>query len=52
LFGPSLDAICPTAMVGISKFGLVESIENTPNTIDAAIVNPAKTKKPAKRKED
>ena len=51
-FGPTSDAICPTAMVGISKFGLMESAEDTPNTIDAAKVNPAKPKKAVKKKED
>jgi len=50
LYGPTLDAICPTAMVGISKFGLMESAEDTPNTIDAAKVNPSKPKKAVKKK--
>jgi hypothetical protein len=52
LFGPASDAICPTAMIGISKFGLMESVEDTPITIDAAKVNPPKPKKAVKKKED
>jgi|APFre7841882654_1041346.scaffolds.fasta_scaffold15593_3 hypothetical protein len=38
----------PTAMIGISRLGLIQAPVNSPSTADASIVNPAK--KPSKKK--
>lgn len=35
----------PTAMVGISRLGLTHATTISPNTVDAAIINPAPIKK-------
>ncbi len=45
--GPDKDHLVPGAMIGVSGFGLVPSINPGVNTIDAAVVNPAK--KPRRR---
>lgn len=39
--GPSSEEICPSAIIGVSKFGLVESKVIGPLSVDAAIVNPS-----------
>lgn len=49
MLGPSPDEVCPTAMVGVSRLGLVESITETPNTVDAAIINPPQKKQPKQK---
>lgn len=40
--GPDNANISPGVMIGISKVGLMPSPNDGPNTVDAAIVNPAK----------
>lgn len=47
--GPSADQALPGAMFGISGVGLVKANQVGPNTVDAAVVNPAKAAR-AKRK--
>lgn len=39
--GPAPESALPSALIGISKIGLVRSIHPGPLTIDAAAVNPA-----------
>lgn len=46
--GPTPSSIFPCAMIGVSRVGLSKVAQAGPNTVDAAIVNPAK--KPRSRK--
>lgn len=39
----------PTAMVSISRLGLRQAVIESPNTVDASIVNPLKKKKSVKK---
>lgn len=39
-FGMNNENVYPTAMVGISHFGISQVEEATPFTVDAAVVNP------------
>jgi hypothetical protein len=40
--GPSPDTIVPSAIIGVSKVGLVKVPNPTPNSVDAAKANPQK----------
>ncbi len=40
--GPDKQSLIPGAMIGVSKVGLLPSSKPGPNTVDAAMVNPAK----------
>ncbi len=50
--GPSPESICPGAMIGISRIGLLKTEESKKNihTVDAAKVNPEKKKRSQKTK--
>lgn len=48
--GPSPDAVLPGAMVGISRIGLSKVEQMGPQTVDAAMLNPAKKPHPRKTK--
>lgn len=50
MFGPTPDAKLPSAFVGVSKIGLMPASVESATTVDAAIVNPGKTKKSSKKK--
>jgi hypothetical protein len=45
--GPSPETVAPSAIIGISRLGLVRAGGVTPTTVDAGQVNPAK--KPKKK---
>jgi len=38
--GPSPELATPGAMIGISKIGLTETLEDGPTSVDASVVNP------------
>lgn len=40
--GPSPESMYPTAMIGVSTFSLILTEIETPFSVDAAVVNPAK----------
>ena len=42
--GPSPESLVPGAMVGVSRIGLMETLEKGPRTIDATQVNPRRKK--------
>jgi hypothetical protein len=50
--GPSPESICPGAMIGISRIGLLKTEESKKNihTVNAAEVNPAPKKRSHKTK--
>ncbi|MBE0436404.1 MAG: hypothetical protein IBX56_11445 [Methylomicrobium sp.] len=50
MFGPTPEATLPSALVGISKIGLMPTRVESATTVDAAIVNPCKPKKTRKKK--
>lgn len=45
MLGPSPENTCPTAMVGVAGIGLIESLSETANTVDAAMINPLKKRR-------
>lgn len=49
--GPDNASISPGVMIGVSKVGLMLSSNNGPNSVDAAIVNPAKKPRKLQPKE-
>jgi hypothetical protein len=51
LAGPTLESSFPSAFIGVSKIGIVPVTEETAITVDAAVVNPMKPKKPRKKTE-
>ncbi len=52
MFGPTPEATLPSAFVGISKIGLMPTSVESATTVDAAIVNPGKSKKSRKKKDE
>ncbi|MGR9117408.1 MAG: hypothetical protein ACU85E_16780 [Gammaproteobacteria bacterium] len=52
LSGPTHESLCPSTFVGVSKIGLMPTTSEAAITVDAAVVNPMKPKKPQKKKDD
>ena len=43
--GPSPDSVAPGAIVSVTKVGLAKVAQPTPNSVDAAIINPPRRSK-------
>jgi hypothetical protein len=47
--GPVPDDAMPGAIIGVHKIGITPSIRPGPTTVDAAVCNPERTRRPTKK---